>query len=233
MPRGAGKRSYPAIPTNFSAVTVIAEQGVLRERFSWRNAHRLGAGEGIRTHRTCCAWLRGHRMIVTGQASLVGQSDSHFFPIACLTLNSFGLHHRMMPGSISVVRTAPLDTHDIHRRGFKSAPETRPWGTSDLEGHISSLRCTITRCIGRCLKRGTCVVAQTRRKTRGRCFVSHVRPPCRVCKSYWVDATLLKLEKRILNPLWNARGLCSSPSPTSEGNSRHGSGLQSSPQARP
>ena len=41
--------SYPAIPTNFSAVTVIAEQGVLRERFSWRNAQRLGAGGGIRT----------------------------------------------------------------------------------------------------------------------------------------------------------------------------------------
>jgi len=61
---------YPAIPTNFSAVTVIAEQGVLRERFSWRNAQRLGAGGGIRTSRSSRAWLREHRMIVI-QALLI------------------------------------------------------------------------------------------------------------------------------------------------------------------
>ena len=62
------------------------------------------AGGGIRTHRSWCACLSGHGMVVIGEAVLVGQSVSHFFPIACFTLNSCGLNHRMMPGSISVVR---------------------------------------------------------------------------------------------------------------------------------
>ena len=51
---------------------------ISRMMYSYLQAKKCGGWDSdhIRTHRSCCAWLRGHRMIVIGQASLVGQSGS-------------------------------------------------------------------------------------------------------------------------------------------------------------